>query len=373
MPRYVSRRTALKTIGLSGLAVGGVSAVAAQSDEDEEEDGQEDENGEGENGDDEEQSSKPEVLYEFDGPDAESGFPGQLPENVAVDLFGNKYVSLPSIGQVWQFSPDNEPPEDPAENPYATFETGGTFLVGPTGVEVDLDGTLFVCFASDLDQSGAADTNGVWRVSPDGARSLYAELPGDGFAGPTFPNDLVPYGDGLLVTDSFRGVVYHATPDGEATVWASGPLLEPAGPGGFGANGIAVGLDRTVYVANLDEGRLVEIPVDSDGAAGTPTTFVVDDALVGADGLAVDVRGDLYAAVNQQNAVRRVTPDGTVETVTANEEDGFSRFDFPADVTFGTSGGEQTALFVPNLAFSDVPDPTLMKLDVGVPGLPIVR
>lgn len=257
--------------------------------------------------------------------------------------------------------------------PFAQFETSGAFLVGVTGLEADPNGTVYACFASDLDTVGGSDTNGVWTVDRDGERSLLAELPPDDYEGLTFPNDVTLLGDSVLVTDSFRGAVYRVWRDGEAEVWVESGLLAPSGPGGFGANGIAIGKDGTVYVANLDGGRIVEIPVGKDGSPGTPATFVQDGRLIGADGLAFDARGNLYVAVNAQNAVRRVSPDGEIETLAGNGLNGVEEFDFPADVTFGTSRGEQKSVFVPNLAFSETSYPTLVKLDGGVPGLPIHR
>jgi hypothetical protein len=347
MTGYFPRRTVLRTIGLGGLALaGGVTAASAKPLS---------------------ADSLPEVLYEFAPPNPDEGFPGELPENVAVDRRGTKFVSVPSLGQIWTFSPENEL----VGAPFTQFETSGAFLVGVTGLEADPNGSVFACFASDLDTVGGSATNGVWTVDRDGEPTLLAELPPDDYDGLTFPNDLTLFGDSVLVTDSFRGVVYRVGADGTAEVWVDSGLLDP--DGGFGANGIAVGKDGTVYVANLDQGRIVEIPVGKDGSAGEPDTFVQSEELIGADGLAFDTRGSLYVAVNAQNAIRRVSPDGEIETLAENGLDGVEEFDFPADVTFGTSRVEQKSVFIPNLAFSADPYPTLMKLDVGVPGLPIHR
>jgi len=321
-------------------------------------------------------------------------FPGELPENVAIDRRGNKYVSVPSVGQIWKFSPANELPENPSENPFVQFDTGGDFLVGPTGLEVDPNGTLFACFASDLDDSDtdpAPDANGVYRIDRDGNKSLYAPLPpaNDEDPRPTFPNDILLFGDSLLVTDSFRGVVYRVWPD-EAEVWASGGHLQ--GPSSFfpvGANGIAAAKDGTVYVANTDKGLLVEIPVEKDGSAGDPEIFVGEDEedtdytkneLYGADGLAIDTRENLYVALNRQNRIARVSPSRNVETLAKDsigEAPHDAPLDAPSDVTFGTARGEQKTVFITNLTdlstLSPDSNPSFMKLDVGVPGMPIHR
>lgn len=336
-----TRRTVLKSIGVGGVALaGGVSVASAES--------------------------GPETLYSFE-PTAY-----ELPENVAIDKRGYKYVSMPALGQVWRFSPTNEL----VDAPFAQLEVSSTptpFLVGVTGLEVEPQGRLYVNFTSDLSPEGNA-TNGVWSVRDGEEPELYAELPPDECPDPTFPNDIALFGDSVLVTDSFRGVVYRAWPDGESEVWASGPLLEPTATIPFGANGIAVGKNgKAVYVANLAKGLVVEIPVERDGSAGTPTTFVCSGSLIGSDGLAFDTRGNLYVAVNGQNAIRRVSPGGDVETLARGGD-----LDSPSDVTFGTARGEQKSVFITNLTPLNPPgdpstNPSLMTLDVGVPGLPIHR
>lgn len=308
-----------------------------------------------------------ELLYEFERPNPGTGFPGVLPENVAIDKRGNKYVSIASLGQIWKFSPGNEL----VEAPFTEFQISGDFLVGTIGLEVTPKGTIYVCFASDLATS-QADTNGVWVIEPGEDPELFAEI-SSGTPAPTFPNDLILFGDSLLVTDSFLGVVWQVRKN-ETTVWCDSPLLAPPA-GDFGADGIQLSKDRkTVYVTNIATGTIVAIPVEKDGSAGEAYVFV--DGLAGADGLAMDVKGYLYAADNRGNRIVRISPGGSVETLASNPVNGINNvplLDAPADVTFGTTGGEQTAVFIPNLAFSDDPKPSFMKLDVGVPGYPVHR
>ena len=320
----VPRRTALRTIGLGiGGAVLPGNVAAAES--------------------------GPERLFSYD-PSV-----GELPENVAVNRRGTKYVSFPPLGEIRAITPDNR-----TESTLATFDVGdGT---GVVGLEVRPTGTLFACLVT-FNTSGS-DAHGIWRVTPGGERSLFAELePG------TFPNDVLLDGDSLLVTDSIGGSVLRVD-EGEVSEWVADPLLEGDGSAGFGfpigANGIAEASDGTVYVANAEKGRLVEIPRTSGGGAGTPRLLVDDDDLT-PDGLAIDTRDDLYVANVGLDTVVRVTQAGDVETL-ATGDDGL---DGPSDVTFGTSRGEQTELFVTNFALLSEEDPSLVKLDVGVPGRPI--
>jgi sugar lactone lactonase YvrE len=212
-----------------------------------------------------------------------------------------------------------------------------------------------------------ADQRGVWRIERDGSKSLYAAFPTN-----SFPNDILPDGDRLLVTDTTLGAVWEVR-EGDATRWVVDPLLEGTGAVGFGiplgANGIGRTKDGGVVVANTEQGHLVHIPVNPDGSAGTPEVFVADPRLFLSDGLAVDTRDNVYVGVVGQDTVVRVAPDASIETL-AEASDGL---DNPSDVTFGTSRGEQKALFVTNYSVLNLANPSLMKLDVGVPGAPIHR
>lgn len=321
----IPRRTALKTIGLGigGMTLGGGVASA---------------------------NSGPETLFTYD-PTI-----GELPENIAITKRGTKYVSFPPRGEIRAITPDNQ-----SQATIATFDIGdGT---GVVGLEVHPIGTLFACLVTF--NTPESDTHGIWRVTPDGETSLFAAL-GDG----TFPNDILLDGDSLLVTDTIGGAVLRVS-EGAVSEWVADPLLEGTGSAGFpfpiGANGIAEASDGTVYVANTEQGHIVEIPVNPDGSAGTPEVFVADGTLFASDGLAIDTKDNLYVGVIGQDTVVRVTQDERLETL-ATAADGL---DGPSDVTFGTSRGEQKDVFITNFALLSMEDPSLMKLDVGVPGRPI--
>lgn len=325
----VSRRGVLRTVGVGtlGVAVLGTGSVTGKP-----------------------KSDGIETLFAYDPPT-------ELPENVAIDPRGNKYVSFPSLGEVRKITPDNQ-----TESLLATFTSEGDF--GVLGLEVSPTGVVYACHVT---TTGAdADPLGVWRIERDGSKELYATFPAT-----SFPNDILPDGDRLLVTDTTLGAVWEVR-DGEATLWVKDPLLE--GPGnvpGFpplGANGIGRLKDGSVVVANTEKGTLVRIPTNPDGSAGTPEQYASKPGFF-FDGLAVDTRDNVYVATVGGNEVIRVAPDGSVETL-ATAADGLSN---PSDVTFGTSRGEQKDLFVTNYSLLELSAPSLMKLDVGVPGAPIHR
>jgi sugar lactone lactonase YvrE len=104
--------------------------------------------------------------------------------------------------------------------------------------------------------------------------------------------------------------------------WAADPLLVGKSPDAFGANGLAFtrarplqatpmvssgtpALQEFLYVSNSDFGRIVRIPVLSDGSAGTAEVFFEDaNLLTGANGIAFDsgpFGGTLFVAVTTQN------------------------------------------------------------------------
>lgn len=324
MTTYLSRRTAMRVLG-AGVATAafGTGTATAQG---------------------------PTELFTY------NPAVGELPENVAIDRRGRKYVSFPPIGEIRRISSDNT-----TELPYADFEIGSG--EGVIGLEVHPNGTLYACLVTF--NTPNSDTHGIWRVTPDGESTLYADL-----ASTTFPNDILLFGRSLLVTETVGGAVLEVR-ENESSVWVQDPLLE--GTGAFpdfpplGANGIARGSDGTVYVANTEQGHIVEIPVNPDGSAGTPTVFRSDPRLFASDGLAIDTQDTLYVGVIGQDTVVRVFQDGTIETL-ATATDGL---DGPSDVTFGTARGEQRSIFITNFALLNQLKPSLMKLDVGRPSRPI--
>lgn len=299
----------------------------------------------------------------------------ELPEGLTVDRQGNFYVGMATTreikrvtagprGQVGVSPFASLPPPSPAPDE-------GGFM---TGMATDREGNLYVALASfnqdHPDVPGA--THGVWKVSNDGSDvSMFAALPVNGL-----PN--VPAFDrrgNLYVSDSARGMVWKIDNLGNVTPWAQdngANLLTGTGDFGLGvpvgANGIAFdGPEKYMYVANTERGHIARIPVKSDGSAGSPEMFADSPELLGADGIALDNRKNLYVAVNTQNKIVKVYPDGEVETLQL----GGTALDFPASVAFG-AGRDKKDLYITNFAFgSPSPDPALLKLPVGVPGKPL--
>ena len=281
---------------------------------------------------------------------------GEQPEGVAVDKTGNIFVSVSPLGRIEKITPGG------SRSTYAQVVPPGSGN-GPLGLAVDAVGNVYVAVAT-----FNPATSGVYRVERDGSS---ARLAGTGSI--AFPNGLTFDKRGnLYVTDTIMGAVWRIPRDGPAHMWLQSPLLVGDGSIGFGiplgANGIAYRQGELV-VGNTELARLVRIPIEPDGSAGSPSVLAQSPLLFAADGLAFDVHGNVWVAVIAQSAIRTVSPGGTITTI-ATAADGL---DWASGIAFGTSHGERGSLYAVNFAIGPPggPGPRLLKLDVGVRGQPV--
>lgn len=241
-----------------------------------------------------------------------------------------------------------------AATPYATLPAPVAGKGFVTGLALRGD-ELFGGLASFVPEVQA----GIYRAVPGGAPVLFAS-----HAEMAFPNGLAfDAGGQLYVTDSAAGAVFRVSPAGEVRRWVASPLLaggkDGCGAGGvgvpfdIGANGIALA-DGAVVVTNTDRGSLVRIPIQPDGAAGTPAEIAGPSCaeLNGADGLTVAPDGDYLVAVNHQDELVRIDRAGHITTLLAGDP-----LDFPASVTFVDG-----ALYIGNFAFLDARNPGILQV-----------
>lgn len=286
---------------------------------------------------------------------------GEFPEGVAVDKRGISYVSLPPTGQLRAITPDG------SQRVIATLPVGDGF--GPLGLAVDAPGDVYAAVAT-FDPA----THGVYRVSQDGTINRLA-----GSENIAFPNALAFDKQGnLYVTDSILGAIWRISRLGNTELWLQHPILAGddslAPPFPVGANGIAH-RNNSLLVANTELATIVEIPLLADGTPGAPVVLAQSPGLEHPDGIALDVHGNIYVAVASQNAIARVSADGTELTTIATEADGL---DFPSSLAFGTASGDRQTVFIVNFAVGPAfvfpagsAGPALVALDADVPGLPL--
>jgi sugar lactone lactonase YvrE len=272
-------------------------------------------------------------------------------EGLAIDAQGAMYVGVtrgveaPFTGTVWRMTPAGR------LSPLASLDVGEGFL---TGIALDASGRVYVAAVTFSDEPAA----GVYAVD-HGELKLVLRLPAE-----SLPNAIAFHGRDMYVSDSINGVVWvgHCTPNGRecaTEIWSDDPLLGPY----FGANGLAFWHDD-LYVAVSDAGRIVRVPLLPKGGAGTPVVVKETPDLHGADGIAFDVDGNLYATTSLDGPYRllRLAPDGTLTTI-ADEADGLG---YPASIAFGTQPATRSVLYL-----ADGWTESVFAFDVGVRGLPL--
>ena len=295
-----------------------------------------------------------ETVVEFD-PNA-----GELPEGVTVDKTGNVFVSLSPLGELVKV-----PPGSNVAVPFGSVEglVPGDF--GLIGLTVDAPGNVYGGVFS-----ANPNVHGVWKF--DRSTGAAERVPGTGSV--IFPNAVAFDKRGTMyITDTILGAVWRVTKGGSAELWIVDPLLAGNGSAGFpfpiGANGIAV-RHNTVYVGVSETSSIVTIPILPDRSAGDAELYVQLAGVV-IDGIALDVHGGVYVADPLNNEVVRVSEDGSIVTL-ADVNDGL---DGPTSVAFGTGNGEKQSVYVVNFSVAlGTPigaGPSLVKIAVGVPGLPL--
>jgi sugar lactone lactonase YvrE len=246
-----------------------------------------------------------------------------LPEGVAVDTRGNVYASSLNLGAT----------SGPAN--ICVLDRDGNIIdlisVAPAaGGVARLLGMLFVpsegLYVGDI---------GGGRVLRIDVSTHAATTIATGFGAPNaFARDSA---GNLLVSDSFAGTITKIAPDGQTTVFAYPAHLAPL-PGEFppfGANGLAFDRnERFLYVAMTARDQVFRIAY-ANGALGGIELFAsgtAGGALDGADGIAFDVRGNLYVCSNQSEEVAVLSPDGAV--IAEYRGTGADAFNSPASLVF---------------------------------------
>jgi sugar lactone lactonase YvrE len=282
---------------------------------------------------------------------------GQNPEGLAVDRAGAIYVGIAPLGEVWRVPPGSTEPEPFAS--VAGIVPGQDF--GLLGLAIDSFGNVYAGV-----QAADPAANGVWRF--DRGTGAATRLPGTEAIG--IANGLAFDKKGTLFVADSLGSIWRVPWGGSAQVWFQDAALTGNGSLGvfIGANGIAV-RNGVMTVANTERRTLLSIPLATPEDLSVVTTFPEGR---NPDGLALDVHGAAFVALNTGNAIARVSAGGDVEEVASG-----GPLDFPSSVAFGTARGLRTTLFGVSFSISELlglpsgPGPSLFSLDAGVPGWPV--
>jgi sugar lactone lactonase YvrE len=194
---------------------------------------------------------------------------------------------------------------DPAAPPTGTVFASN--LPGANGLAFDRRGNLWV-------SDGGTGQGRVWRVRPDGR--------------PEVAFRVQPMVNDVNVTDGVGGVGRdpRSLPPGKVSITPDGrAAADTAGSQHLVANGLAFNRDGTeLFVADTARGAIWKVDFDRRGdlrsRTGCDTTFAPDTLcldnvwvthpyLDGADGIALDLAGNVWVAANERNAIAVVTPD----------------------------------------------------------------
>ena len=283
---------------------------------------------------------------------------GQNPEGIALDHRGDVFVSVSPLGDLWKIPAGTTTP-----HPFGHVDgiTPGSDF-GLLGLAVDVQGNVYGAV-----QSADPAANGVWRF--DRRTGDAARLPGTQAIG--IANGLAfDHNGNLYITDSAAGAIWRVPWGGSASIWAQDPAL--AGDGSLhlgvplGANGIAV-RHRTLTVTNTEQHTILSIPTSDPSAIRVVATLSGNP-----DGVAMDVHGDAYVAVNLANTIAKISPSGSVSVVASGNP-----LDFPSSVAFGTAHGGRRTLYGVNFSLGELfglpPGfgPAVFTIDVGVAGMPV--
>ncbi len=259
---------------------------------------------------------------------------------------------------------------------------------GPHGIAVDTAGTIYV-----------ADTynNTIRKISPAGVVSTLAGSPGvlgsaDGTGSDARFNQpwtvAVDAAGNLYVTDNGNETIRKITAGGEVGTFA-GQVGEFGSADGAGsealfwfATGVAVDADGSVYVADSNNNTIRKISPDAvvTTLAGRANGYVPapgsEDGAGSAarfhrpNGVAVDGAGDVYVADYANHTIRKITPEGVVNTVAGQAPESGNvdatgndaRLNHPTGVAVDSAGNVYVAEFIGNTIRKITPDGVVTTL-----------
>jgi sugar lactone lactonase YvrE len=245
------------------------------------------------------------------------------PSGLAFDRHGELFLAQGD--SIYRFTPNAGTP------PTASVFVSG--VPGTNGLAFDDDGNLWT-------GDGTTGVGRVWKITTAGAVTEVFRIP-------PMANEV-----GLAGGVGGIGRDVRTLPPGTITVTpASRNAANTAGSQPLVANGLAFDRRGNLYVADTARGAIWKVRLRSDGTVAsrmgcdttfTPNTlclsniFVAHPYLEGADGLALDVSGNMWISANERNAIVFVQSDGEVREVFRNAPDSVTQLrntgplEFPA-------------------------------------------
>ncbi|MEU7022642.1 RICIN domain-containing protein [Streptomyces sp. NPDC046203] len=273
------------------------------------------------------------------------------PYEVAVDATGTLYVSEFNNHRIRRIAPDGKITTIAGTGTKGFSGDCGLALSAqlnvPRGVAVDGMGTVYIA---------DSENHQVRKVTTDGRICTVAGTGTKGFGGDGGPATAAqldgPYGvavDGMgtvYIADHNNRRIRKVTADGRISTIAGTGTAGSAGDGGPAVaaqlrtpRGVEVGRAGDLYIADEGSHRVRRITADGriDTVAGTGTKGFGGDGgpataaqLGGPFGVTVDSAGTLYVAEFNNHRIRRITPDGKIDTVVGTGTGDFGGDEGPA-------------------------------------------
>jgi streptogramin lyase len=259
--------------------------------------------------------------------------PGISPGDIAIGIGGFIFIRVQSQKQIWRANPDgtnatlfiNVPSTGPIFGIAISPVDNLLYILGGTPGEVfrvSQSGGTPTLFASMIGSFGSNVINGV-SVN---------------FNGMVFDKS-----GNIYVTDSNGGRIFKVSTAGVITLWLDDPLLRQEANAvpifdalTIASNGVVLNLkENKLYTIVTVTGRIVEVPILSNGLAGVPSTLVHSSKLISGDGLTIDANGYLWLTTQFQSPILRINPKiGEIVTV--------------VDTRYPIVDGSTSVLFLPN-------------------------
>jgi len=272
---------------------------------------------------------------------------------IAVDAAGNLYIADSQQNAIKKITAAGILQPLAGSSSGASGNSDGTGanarFDGPAGIAVDATGVVYVADRGN---------NAIRKITPAGVvTTLSGQQIGAGQLSQPSAVAVDAIGN-LYIVDSGNYAVKKMTPNGIASIVASIHTT-------YGwLNGIAVDGSGNIFVSDgvgpyVSVGATVGTnTIDKISPLGAVTVLAGQQGIFGAAdgpgasaqfnepmGLAVDAAGDIFVADEGNNAIRKITPAGTVTTVAGGGKEGFAdgtgaqaQFNLPEAVVVDSSG-----------------------------------
>ncbi len=270
---------------------------------------------------------------------------------VAIDGAGNLYVADSASNMVRRISSSGEIRTVAGTGVPGYAGDGGpatqALLSSPSGVAVDQAGNIYIS-----DRYNYV----IRKVTPDGAIRTVAGTGQQGASGEGVSGTVATFSDprglavdssgNLYIADFGNSVVRKLTPAGILTTVAGNYYAAYGGDGGPATQAylntpqaLAVDASGNLYISDVGNNLIRKVSTDGTitTVAGNGTAAFAGDggtataaSISTAGGLAVDAQANLYIADTGNDRVRRVTPNGIINTVAGSSSYGFGGDGGPA-------------------------------------------